>query len=150
MIKHFIIWGDARGKQRPRVTTRGGTARTYTPEETVNYESMVKLEYMRQTGPYRFEGPLYMSVTICTAPPQSVSNAKRLQMLSGDIRPERKPDLDNVAKIICDALNNLAYRDDKQIVDLWVKRYYAVHPGVCVVIGDEPIATGGFDNVTLP
>lgn len=38
-------------------------------------------------------------------------------MLAGEIRPTKKPDMDNVVKIIADSLNNLAYYDDTQIVE---------------------------------
>lgn len=49
-------------------------------------------------------------------------------MIKGEIRPTKKPDLDNVAKIICDGLNKIAYEDDSQIIDLTVTKYYAEIP----------------------
>ena len=43
-----------------------------------------------------------------------------------------KPDTDNIAKSVLDALNGLAYGDDKQIVELKVRKYYGVEPYVNV------------------
>jgi Holliday junction resolvase RusA-like endonuclease len=55
-------------------------------------------------------------------------------MLKGIIRPTKKPDIDNVAKIILDSLNCICYKDDTQIVSLIVNKYYSQEPRVEVVI----------------
>ena len=52
--------------------------------------------------------------------------------MSGQIRPTQKPDADNIAKSVLDALNGLAYADDKQIVTLVVDKYYDEEPCVHV------------------
>ena len=40
------------------------------------------------------------------------------------LQPTLKPDTDNIAKIICDGLNGIAYKDDKQIVSLTVLKVW--------------------------
>ena len=45
-----------------------------------------------------------------------------------------KPDTDNIAKSILDSLNGIAYKDDKQVVDLRVRKQYAEVPSVSVWI----------------
>ena len=55
-------------------------------------------------------------------------------MLSGIIFPTKKPDLDNIAKIICDALNGFAYADDSRIVSMMINKEYGENPGVHVSI----------------
>ena len=57
-------------------------------------------------------------------------------MLYQEEYPLKKPDVDNVAKIILDALNGIAYRDDKQVVELYVKKSYAGESGVGVTISE--------------
>ena len=42
--------------------------------------------------------------------------------------------LDNIAKIVLDALNGVAWSDDKCVVDLHVAKYYASVPGVQITI----------------
>lgn len=46
------------------------------------------------------------------------------------------PDLDNVAKSVCDALNGVAYFDDAQICKLSIHKYYAKAPKIIVILGD--------------
>ena len=56
-------------------------------------------------------------------------------MEAGEIRPIKRPDWDNIGKLITDALiNNLAYHDDSQIVSCTVEKYYSEQPRVEVEI----------------
>ena len=56
-------------------------------------------------------------------------------MTSGKLKPCKKPDADNIAKVVSDALNGIVYEDDSQICDLNVKKLYTVQePGVYVYI----------------
>ena len=57
-------------------------------------------------------------------------------MLNGGAFPVRKPDADNIAKIILDALNGTAYHDDAQIVQLSVRKQYAEKNSVEVILED--------------
>ena len=57
-------------------------------------------------------------------------------MERGEIFPTVKPDCDNIIKIVCDALNGLAYRDDSQVVAVTCQKKYGVEPAVHVVITD--------------
>lgn len=45
-------------------------------------------------------------------------------MIDGLISPTKKPDMDNVVKIVLDALNGFAWHDDAQVVDLSVMKVY--------------------------
>lgn len=133
----FTIHGEPRGKGRPRVARRGKYITTYTPQETVVYENLVRFEYQRQCGGFRFgdDEQLSMTVNAYYSIPKSASKAKRAAMLNGEIRPTKKPDVDNVLKVIADSLNQIAYRDDAQIVRAIInKRYAQTTPCVCVEI----------------
>jgi Holliday junction resolvase RusA-like endonuclease len=55
-------------------------------------------------------------------------------MMAGDILPIVKPDADNIIKIICDGLNTVAYKDDKQIIDIYFTKKYSDRPRVEVEI----------------
>ena len=50
------------------------------------------------------------------------------------LRPIKKPDMDNVVKVIADSLNGVAYRDDTQIVDQMCRKFYSDEPRVEVII----------------
>lgn len=129
----FTVLGEPVGKARQRVTRFA----TYTPKATVMYENLVKTEYRRQCHDYRFDDKqaLRMTVRAEYQIPASASKIKRAAMVRGEIRPVKKPDWDNVGKIVSDALNKLAYRDDTQIVECTVQKYYSERPRVTVMIG---------------
>jgi Holliday junction resolvase RusA-like endonuclease len=60
-------------------------------------------------------------------------------MLARKMRPVTKPDVDNLAKSVLDAINGVAYKDDNQIVDLVARKVYADIPFVKVFVSDwEP------------
>ena len=129
----FKILGEPFGKQRPKFTAVGKFGRAYTPDKTVNYETYVKLTYNSLDLP-KLEGQIAFGVSAYYPIPKSTSQKKRNLMLSGAIRPTIKPDYDNIAKIISDALNGIAYDDDKQIVDARIKKFYSEIPRVEVEI----------------
>ena len=51
-------------------------------------------------------------------------------MLKGELLPAKKPDIDNIAKVVLDALNSVAYRDDTQVVELQLRKQYSEKPRV--------------------
>ena len=120
----FAVMGEPQGKGRPKFTKKG---HTYTPEKTAAYEKAAALAYKRRYYGESFEKgvPLEMRIRAYCKVPQSASKAKKADMLSGRIRPTKTPDADNIAKIICDALNGVAYHDDAQIVRIAVEKYYS-------------------------
>lgn len=140
MRAKFCIHGDPQGKGRPRFSTVCGHVHTRTPDETVLYENLVKTEYRQQAG-VRFPDDAMLDVRIFAyyPIPKSVSKKKRKAMLEKRIRPTKKPDADNVFKIICDSLNGIAYRDDAQVVDSMVRKFYGETPKVVVTIEEIEI-----------
>lgn len=145
----FTIPGPVKGKGRPRVTMRGGYASAYTPKDTANYENLVKVMYMQEAKgkAWMNKEPLKMIIIALQEIPKSVSKKQAALMRTDVLRPTKKPDADNIAKIICDGLNGVAYHDDTQIVELNVFKHYSDTPGVTVTIeevtGDDTEGNGG-------
>jgi Holliday junction resolvase RusA-like endonuclease len=123
----LVIPGKPLGKQRPRVLKNGIT---YTPKKTVNYETLVKQLYIEKYFQKQLEGPIRAVITAYMYIPKSESKKRKKKMLANEILPTKMPDWDNVGKIITDALNGLAYEDDKQIVDAHVIKLYSDQPRV--------------------
>jgi Holliday junction resolvase RusA-like endonuclease len=126
---------------------RGGYASAYTPKETVSYENLVKYTYQAEVGKtFDKDIPLRVLIVALYEIPQSTSKKRANLMRTGEIRPTKKPDTDNIAKIICDSLNGIAYHDDAQVVDLKVVKYYSDTPCVTVTIeevtGDDSEGNG--------
>lgn len=101
MSLSLTIPGKPLGKQRPRVTKFG----TYTPKDTVNYESVVRMLWIEKFEGPPISGPIEVEIFAAFLPPKSASKKRRLAMITDEIRPTGKPDWDNVGKIVCDALN---------------------------------------------
>lgn len=141
MVK-FTVYGEPKAKGRPRVSVRKSGdgektfARAYTPKGTVVYENQVKIEYENQCGSFWFPDNAMLDVRIFAfyGIPKSTSKKKRQMMIEGKIRPVKKPDFDNIAKIICDSLNGIAYHDDAMVVDGMFRKYYSEQPRVEVSI----------------
>lgn len=125
MVK-IQIPGKPVGKQRARTLKSGFS---YTPDKTVNYENLVKLIYRESGGGY-MEGPLKARVKIVYDIPKSTSKKNREKMMAGELFPTKKPDIDNVQKIIFDALNGIAYKDDTQIILVEAWKQYGEQPYV--------------------
>lgn len=132
----FTVDGEPKGKARPRFT-RYSTP--YTPETTVSYEERIRLEFWKIYGvPEPEKGVSYrLDITAVFGVPESASKKKRSQMLSGEIVPVKKPDVDNIAKIVADALNGVVWHDDAQITALTVRKKYGEKP--CVIITAEQV-----------
>lgn len=109
----FTVYGKPQGKARPRFTRQG---RAYTPKNTVDYEEQIKQAYIAAGGTLISDtAPILICITAC------FKRAKSNKMDS----PTLKPDADNIAKAVCDALNGIAYKDDKQITRLKVDKVWA-------------------------
>lgn len=80
-------------------------------------------------GREQLQGAIGVSIRAFMPMPQAMakSKAKSAAALAGTIRPLTKPDVDNFAKVI-DALNGIVWRDDNQVVDLAVSKFYSDRP----------------------
>lgn len=132
----FEVVGSPVGKKRPKFSTIHGYAQAVKAKEDVIYENLVKVSFQQaKTVDYDlFNKPIKMKITAFFAVLKSFSKKKIEQVLQGKIFPVTKPDVDNIAKIICDALNDVAYKDDTQIVELTIVKKYAMEPKVEITL----------------
>ena len=140
MMVYFVVPGDPRGKERPRVSGfRTGHAFIYTPDQTIQYQKLVREQYETMAHGFRFEDDdeLVVYISANFKVPKSVSNLKAQKMLDGKIKPKKKPDCDNIAKIVLDALNGCAYKDDSRVIKLVVEKFYANDPFVAVFVASK-------------
>jgi Holliday junction resolvase RusA-like endonuclease len=125
----FEIPGKPFAKQRPRFSRRSG--RTYTPGETVSFErtvGQIALEHF----PKPITGPVKLTIWATFQPPVSWSKKKTAELMN---RPHtQKPDLDNVAKAICDGLNRIAFVDDGQIYEIVMRKVWGPQPRTVIEV----------------
>ena len=138
MRVEFTIQGEPQGKARARTVRNRytGTITSYTPERTVLYEKMIAIAYKQKTAAEFGTRPVVISIYAYYGIPKSWSNKKKADADRELIFPTKKPDVDNIAKAVCDALNGVAYKDDSQIVRLFVHKFYSHIPRVEVEIFD--------------
>nr|DAI75729.1 MAG TPA: Endodeoxyribonuclease RusA [Caudoviricetes sp.] len=143
MTTCFLIPGKPRGKERPRFNS--ATKTTYTPPATVAYERTVKYSYLSSTqaGERMHSGPVRVEIDAVFTVPTAWRVSKKKRALAGAVAPENKPDCDNIAKAILDALNGIAYKDDSQVAYLVVRKRFGEKP-FCTV----RIESGGYGNDT--
>lgn len=135
MTIKFIVSGRPQGKARPRFRKIGNYVSTYNPKQTTEYEKLVKLSAIEQCKDKlnkEYIGVVKMSIKAYFKPNKSMSK-KQYNLLIGT-ECLKKPDSDNIAKIICDSLNGIAYKDDSQVAYLEIEKYYAEEEGVEVII----------------
>jgi Holliday junction resolvase RusA-like endonuclease len=126
------IGGEPKGKGRPRFARNGHAA--YTPAATRVYKSAIRyVAQERMTGRPPFDGPLEITVTATFPIPSSWSRKKREAALSGMLPHTSAPDCDNLLKV-CDALNQIIWRDDKQIVRATITKRYGEIPSLRIEV----------------
>lgn len=124
----FVVEGEPQGKARPRFSRRSGTV--YTPAKTAKYEKEIRDSFLAAGGKLIPEGS-YVLVTIDAyfEIPKSYTKRKRLACERNINRPDKKPDIDNVLKVVLDALNKVAYADDKQVIGIVCRKWYSHSSG---------------------
>ena len=123
MLYEFEVIGDIIGKERPRINTYNNII--YTPTKTKDYEKLIqeyfKIKYKNHnllTERISVEIIAYIKI------PKNTSKKKREEMINGNISPTRKPDIDNIAKSILDAMNKFVFKDDNQVAKLSIEKKY--------------------------
>ena len=131
----YSVPGEPRGKGRPRFAKRGNFVKTYTDAKTASYEDQIRFYALKAMGDSKvIEGAVRVFVSIRMAVPKSYSAKRREACLNGFDKPLKKPDWDNVAKSICDAMNGVIYVDDTQIVEAHITKQYAHQAEVVVLV----------------
>lgn len=126
----FEITEKAVGKQRPRFNTI--TKTMYTPTATRNFEEKARMSFVNK---YNIEKePSYEAFSV-----KIIAIFKPIKSIGKKIANEligkpytKKPDADNIAKCILDALNGLVYKDDNQVTELIIKKEYGLENKVLV------------------
>ena len=132
----FEIPGKPQGKARARTfyNSKLGKMKSITHENTELYENLIKHCYLEtKCEPFLDKVPLEVEITACFPIPKSATKKDRERIKLMEYYPTKKPDADNIAKVVCDALNGLAYKDDAQVIDLTVHKRFG-DPKVIVKI----------------
>lgn len=146
---HFTVPGEPQGKARARTYRNKytGKSRTVTPEKTELYENWIKTCYLQQCGNVKLDGELIMRVTAYYGIPnkpkkpdwlkRDIKPKQLKELMKGQcIQPTKKPDIDNVIKVVADSLNGIAYKDDTLIVEVIAIKHYSEDPRIEISIDE--------------
>ena len=129
---YLSVPGQPVGKGRPRF----GNGRAYTPKKTKDYEDMVARlcrEKMEMHDLETLEVPMVLHLIARFEIPKSWPKKKKELAQRNLIHP-KKPDIDNVIKIIMDGMNGHIYEDDSQVYIVKGTKQYSDVPGVTVFL----------------
>lgn len=133
MVYEFEMIGDIVGKARPRMNTR--TGRAYTPTNTKLYEYSLRQWFLMNYPNFKpIESRVKVTIIAYFGIPKSTSKKKEAEMLQGNISPTKKPDADNIIKIVLDAMNKFAFNDDTQVTKLEIEKKYDKIPRIYIKV----------------
>lgn len=131
----FTVPGTPIAKGRPRLTTRGGFARAFTPAKTVAYEGLVALAGQEaMAGQPPIDAALALDIVAWFPIPPSWSKKKRDEALNGTLYHVCRPDGDNILKAIGDGLNGVVWRDDSLIAQCSIIKRYGETPCAAITV----------------
>lgn len=124
----FTIPGKPFAKQRPRATRQG---RVYTPKETVSFEQTVGT-IASQHFKTPLEGPVRVTVYATFETPKSWSKKKTAKLINR--HHTQKPDSDNIIKAVLDGMNRIAFADDAQAAEQFVRKMWGPNSQTVVIV----------------
>lgn len=134
----FHVPGKPQGKARARTFRNKHTGRSMstTPERTVLYENFIKDRFLQVGAGFYLERgrPVTLRIVARFLLPKSASKKRQADMLEGNELPLKKPDMDNIVKVVADALNGVAYHDDTQVVFVSAKKAYSAFEGLDITV----------------
>ena len=126
-LAFLTIDGEPIPKGRPRFRVMGKFVQAYTPAKTKKEEQRIREEIKKQFIRKPFSYPIAVDIDFFfTIPKTYFRSKKKIQELADNYYYHTsRPDCDNLAKLVLDAMNGLVYEDDKQIFGLRIVKMYA-------------------------
>lgn len=136
----IIVPGEPVPQGRPRFSTKNGFKGAFDPEKSRTYKEQVRSIAKEKNPVTAMAGAIRMTVDIYRTIPRSWPKKKQRLAEQGKLLPTSRPDVDNYAKSIQDALSGVVYEDDSQVVRLTVTKQYGTEPRAEIEV--EEVNTG--------
>lgn len=118
---------------------------TYTPDKIKEYEKLVRERFLEETQNSRFaeDALLEIYITVLAKMPKGATPEEQARMFNGRANNAKTPDLNKITKIVCEALEGVAYKDTVQITKVSAIKAWSVYPSVWVTIEEEERKSDG-------
>lgn len=130
----FVVYGEPVAQGRPRFSSQGGFVKAYDPAKSRDFKKYVKVIASEHRPETLLEGPLQLLVRVYKPTLKNFSKKKKAAAEQGELRPITKPDIDNYVKGVKDACNQIIWKDDSQVVELIVSKWYSETPRVEITV----------------
>lgn len=125
LVCQFRIEGEPVAWARARLATTDAGPQFVTAKPQRQHGRFIhQLGALAMRGRPPADGAVAVAVMVWRSMPKRFTKAQRADAAAGRLRPTQKPDADNFAKLVKDALNGVAWVDDAQVVDLMVRKFY--------------------------
>lgn len=123
VIRTYEYLGIPKAQGRPRAARMGKFVRVYEAKEDTANKSNIRAQIVNQNPEYHDGTPV--SVTILTYFPRPKSHYRKVGLsATAPKKHTQKPDAENVAKAVLDALTGVCWRDDAQVCSLTVSKVW--------------------------
>jgi Holliday junction resolvase RusA-like endonuclease len=121
------VEGKPTGKGRPQFSRHGDNVHVRTPAATIAAEGRVQLAWIDAGRPRLPDGPVRIGIVVTVARPKAHWKTDGTLTAAGarSVVPTSRPDIDNILKLVGDALNGHAYHDDALIYYAHIERRWA-------------------------
>lgn len=72
--------------------------------------------------------PIELHLVFYMPIPKNTSKKKKELMINNEIKHQKNKDIDNLIKFIMDAMNGVAFKDDRQIWNITASKLYSTEP----------------------
>lgn len=139
-VLSVLVPGEPVAQGRPRFARRGAFVRAYDPPKSRSWKGVVQVHALEALRAADVDAPAYadgpVSVLIEATWTLAASKHRKAAPVARQPRASR-PDAENVAKAVLDALTGLAWTDDAQVAELRVVKWTGAQgeaPGVRVSV----------------
>lgn len=126
IVMNFTHYGEPKGQPRARMSTKLNIMfdGSKSLRQTILEQVMAKMpKNFKPTSNY-----IECDITFYLNTPKGFSKRDTLLAELGIVKPTKKPDIDNLQKLIFDSLNKVLYADDSSVVTCNARKLYSCKP----------------------
>lgn len=123
---------------KPQKQTKFSYKGAYDPSK--DYKEALRWQIKPHAPKEPFQGPMRVHLTFHLPIPKQTTKTIKKQMINGVCVPWKRPDLDNLAYTVTNAMQDIIYQDDSQIIDLVLSKRYSEVPKILVKIFEMDLA----------